>query len=142
MLPYGCNDQIKGVGTLSSLSCKDTNILGIFNKQQRRKRSHGHRHDNKKTPQLDSSIDTFTDVIDSIDHPQGVYKIKTTLFSISLPKLRLNAMLPYGCNDQIKGVGTLSSLSCKDTNILGIFNKQQRRKRSHGHRHDNKKLLN
>ena len=39
---FGCNDQIKGVGTLSSPSCKDTNVLGIFNKQQRRKRSHGH----------------------------------------------------------------------------------------------------
>ena len=33
--PYGCNNQIKGVGTLSSLSCKHTNVLGIFNKQQR-----------------------------------------------------------------------------------------------------------
>ena len=86
--PYGCNHQIKGVGTLSSPSCKDTNVPGIFNKQQRRKRSHGHRHYSKKTPQLDSSIDTFIDLIDSIDQPQGVHKIKTTLFSISLPKLR------------------------------------------------------
>ena len=42
----------------------------------------------KKTPQLDSSKDTFIDLIDSIDQPQGVHKIKTTLFSISLPKLR------------------------------------------------------
>ena len=33
--PYGRNDQIKGVGTLSSPSCKHTNVLGIFNKQQR-----------------------------------------------------------------------------------------------------------
>ena len=42
----------------------------------------------KKTPQLDSSIDTFINLIDSIDQPQDVHKIKTTLFSISLPKLR------------------------------------------------------
>ena len=84
---YGCNDQIKGVGTLSSPSCKHTNVLGIFNKQQRRKRSHGHRHYNKKTPQLDSSIDTLVNLIVSIDQPQGVHKIKATLFSISLPKL-------------------------------------------------------
>ena len=41
----------------------------------------------QKTPQLDSSIDTFIDLIDSIHQPQGVHKIKTTLFSISLPKL-------------------------------------------------------
>ena len=86
--PYGCYDQIKGVGTLSSPSCKHTSVLGIFNEQQRRKRSHGHRHYNKKTLQLDSSIDTLINLIDSIDQPQGVHKIKTTLFSISLPKLR------------------------------------------------------
>ena len=42
----------------------------------------------KQTPQLDSSIDTFINLIDSIDQPQGVHKIETTLFSISLPKLR------------------------------------------------------
>ena len=42
----------------------------------------------QKTPQLDSSIDTFINLIDSIDQPQGVHKIKTTLFSILLPKLR------------------------------------------------------
>ena len=46
----GCNDQIKGVSTLSRPSCRNTNVLGIFNKQQRRKRSHGHRHYNKRTP--------------------------------------------------------------------------------------------
>ena len=62
--------------------------MGIFNKQQRRKRSHGHRHYNKRIPQLDSSIDTFVNLIDSIDQHQRVHKIKTTLFSISLPKLR------------------------------------------------------
>ena len=33
-------------------------------------------------------MDTFINLIDSIDQPQGVHKIKTTLFSISLPKLR------------------------------------------------------
>ena len=42
----------------------------------------------KKPPQLDSSIDTFVNLINSIDQPQGVHKIKTTLSSISLPELR------------------------------------------------------
>ena len=42
----------------------------------------------QKPPQLDSSIDTFINLIDSIDQPQGVHKIKTTLFSISLAELR------------------------------------------------------
>ena len=61
--------------------------MGIFNEQQRRKRSHGHRHYNEKAPQLDSCIDTFVNLIDSIDQQQGVHKIKATLFSISLSKL-------------------------------------------------------
>ena len=42
----------------------------------------------QKTHQPDSSIDTLVNLIDSIDQPQGVHKIKTTLFSIPLPKLR------------------------------------------------------
>ena len=66
----------------------------MFNKQQRRKRSHGHRHYNKKAPQLDSSIDIMVNLIDLIDQPQGVHKIKTTLLSISLPKLRDYNHLP------------------------------------------------
>ena len=41
----------------------------------------------QKTPQLDSSIDTFVNLIDSIYQPQGVHKIKTTLFPFLLPEL-------------------------------------------------------
>ena len=33
--PYGFNDQIKGVGSLTSISCKKTNIYSLFNKQSR-----------------------------------------------------------------------------------------------------------
>ena len=37
---------------------------------------------------LDSSIDTMVNLTALIDQPQGVHKIKATLFFISLPKLR------------------------------------------------------
>ena len=40
------------------------------------------------TENSSASIDTFVNLIDSIDQLQAVHKIKTTLFSISLPKLR------------------------------------------------------
>ena len=43
--PYGFNDQVKGVSTLSSTSCKKTNVYTLFNKCQRRKR-----HYNEKAP--------------------------------------------------------------------------------------------
>ena len=78
--PYGFNDQIKGVGTLSSISCKKTNIYSLFNKQPRRKRSHGKRHYNKRTPQPDA---TTSDLVDMIEKPEGVHDINTKLFSIS-----------------------------------------------------------
>ena len=35
----------------------------------------------------------------------------------------LGSAKPYGFNDQIKGVGTFSSISCKKTNIYSLFNK-------------------
>ena len=85
--PYGFNDQIKGVGTLSSTSCKKINVYTLFNKHQRWRRSHGKRHYNKKAPKPKSSIDALITLIDMIDQPKGVHKIKTHLFSMSLPQL-------------------------------------------------------
>ena len=56
----------------------------------------------QKTPQLDSSIDTFVNLIDSIEQPQSIHKIETTLFSIPLPKLReLSALSSW--KEMIKG---------------------------------------
>ena len=86
--PYGFNDQIKGVGTLSSISCKKTNIYSLFNKQPRRKRSHGKRRYNKRAPQPDITMSTLVDLVDMIEKPEGVHKINTKLFSISFPQLR------------------------------------------------------
>ena len=85
--PYGFNDQIKGVGTLSSILCKKTNIYSLFNQQPRRKRSDGKRHYNKKAPQPDITMSTLVDLVDMIEKPEGVHKINTNLFSISFPQL-------------------------------------------------------
>ena len=62
--------------------------MSIFNKQQQWRRSHGHWHYSRKTLQLDSSIEAHVNLIDSIDQPQSIHKIKTALSSIFLPKLR------------------------------------------------------
>ena len=86
--PYGFNDQIKGVGTLSSISCKKTNIYSLIGKQPRQKRSHGKRHDNIRTPQPDVTMSTLVDLVDMIEKPEGVHKINTKLFSVSFPQLR------------------------------------------------------
>ena len=78
--PYGFNDQIKGVGTLSSTSCKKMNAYTLFKKHQRRKSSHGKCHYNKKAPQPESSRDALITLIDMIDQPKGVHKIKFICF--------------------------------------------------------------
>ena len=60
--PYGFNDQIKGVGTMSSISCKKTNIYSLFNKPPRRKKLHGKRHHNKRATRPDISMSTLVGV--------------------------------------------------------------------------------
>ena len=42
----------------------------------------------ENTSARDSSINTYVNLIGLIDQPQGVHKIKTTLFFFSLPELR------------------------------------------------------
>ena len=52
---YGFNDKIKGVGTLSSTSCKKTNVGTLFNKHQRRK-EHVENAITIKRPRSQSSV--------------------------------------------------------------------------------------
>ena len=85
--PYGFNDQIKGVSTLSTISYKRTNIYSLFNKQLRQKRSHGKRRYNKRAPQPDVTMSTLVGLLDMIEKPEGVHKTNTKLFSISFPQL-------------------------------------------------------
>ena len=65
------------------------NVYTLFNKYQRRKRSHGKRHYNKKAPQPKSSMDTLITLVDMIDQPEGVHKIKTHLFPFRFPDFPL-----------------------------------------------------
>ena len=43
---------------------------------------------NKRAPQPDVTMNTFEDLVDMIEKPEGVHKINTKLFSISFPQLR------------------------------------------------------
>ena len=113
--PYGFNDRIKGVGTLDSTSCKKTNVYTIFNKNQRRKRSHGKRRYNKKAPQPESNIDTLITLVDMIDQPEGVHKIKTHLFSVSLPQLSSFQEISYQYTNAV--ASELSNFSSTLSNL-------------------------
>ena len=60
--------------------------LCLFNKQPRRKTSHGKRHYHKRAPQPDATMSTLVDLVDMTEKPEGVHKINTKLFSISFPQ--------------------------------------------------------
>jgi len=84
-MPYGCNDNISTIGNLSSPACKSVNVLNLFNTSQRRKRSHGHRHQNhSRTPCIN-----FDSLLVDLDKPLGLHNIRTKLYGLSLPNLRL-----------------------------------------------------
>ena len=84
--PYGFNDQIKGVGTLSSISCKKTNIYSLFHKQPRRKKDNMEKG-TTRAPQPDVTMSALVDLVDMTEKPEGVHKINTKLFSVSFPQL-------------------------------------------------------
>ena len=63
------------------------NIYSLFNKQLRRKRSHGKKHYNKRAPQPDVTMSTLVDLVDMTEKPESVHNINTKLFSISFPQL-------------------------------------------------------
>ena len=58
------------------------------------------------------------------------YRTDRELFWIK----ELGTAMPYGCNDNIKGVGNLSSPGCNAINVMSLFNTIPRTKRSHGHK--------
>ena len=75
---------------------EDQHLYSLFNKQPRRKRSHGKRRYNKRAPQPDVTMSTLVDLVDMIEKPEGVHKINTKLFSISFPQLRCLQELALG----------------------------------------------
>ena len=56
-----------------------------------------------------------------------LYRTDRELFWIK----ELGTAMPYGCNDNIKGVGNLSSPGCSEINVMSLFNTIPRTKRSH-----------
>jgi hypothetical protein len=69
-MSYGCNDNIKGVGNLSSPGCNEINVMSHFNTITRTKRSHGHKRiqnpNVKKSSKPRTLQDTFNDLLSNI----------------------------------------------------------------------------
>ena len=113
--PYGCNDNIKGVGNLSSPACSSVNVMSLFNEFPRRKRSHGHRH--YKSSHTDIN---FHELLSYIHEPLGIHHIRTELYAISNVKLRKlqNECLDSAFTNQFSSEYQLSSI------ILDIAHKR------------------
>ena len=71
-MPYGCNDNSKGVGNLSSPGCNEINATF-----PRTKHRHGHKriqHPNvKKASKPRTLQDTFNDLLSNIQKPLGIH---------------------------------------------------------------------
>ena len=91
-MPYGCNDNIKGVGNLSSPACNDVNVMRLFNTNQRPVRSHGTRTytrpNVKQSVKCRSQPKLFLDLLSHLKHPLGLHYIRTILFSLPVTVLK------------------------------------------------------
>jgi hypothetical protein len=83
--PYGCNDKIDGICSLSSPTCRSVNVMYIFNSAPRSKRSHGHRH--YTSPILHDV--SLNDHLPFMQKPLGMDHIRSKLFSLPLSKLHV-----------------------------------------------------
>ena len=117
-MPYGCNDNIKGVGNLSSPGCNEINVMSLFNTIPRTKRSHGHKriqHPNvKKSSKPRTLQDTFNDLLSNIQKPLGIHHIRTILFSLLVNYLKdlRDFGLDKGGVDPFSPKYKLSSIIC------------------------------
>ena len=91
-MPYGCNDNINGVGNLSSSGCSEINVMNLCNTNPRTKRKHGHKriqHPNaKKSSKPKPLQDTFNDLLSNIHKPLGIHHIRTILISLLVNYLK------------------------------------------------------
>ncbi|XP_063446570.1 uncharacterized protein LOC134726102 [Mytilus trossulus] len=125
-MPYGCNDNIKGVGNLSSPACSDVNVMGLFNTTLRQQRSHGqkhyHRPNVKKSSKSRSPSGSFDDLLSHLHHPLGLHYIRTILFSLPvnfLKRLRDYALDKGGTNT-FSAIYRLVSIIC-DVALFRLF---------------------
>jgi hypothetical protein len=81
--PYGCNDNINSMGNLTSPGYSSVNVMNLFNRSPRRRRSHGHRH---YTPPVIHDL-SFNGLLRFYTSPLGIHNIRTKLYSVPLSRL-------------------------------------------------------
>ena len=80
--PYGLNDRLQHVGNVSHSNLRSgINVLNLFNRHKRRKRSHGHRRNSRRT--ADITLEELSNLYKAGGHG-GLHRLLTTLYSIRL----------------------------------------------------------
>ena len=139
-MPYGCNDHIFEKGNLSSPGCSDVNVMSLFNRPDRKKRSHGHRHYHRPKSVICSSTipnsETFDNLLSYMQKPLGLHHIRTSLFSFPLHNLRdfkeyaLNRPYLYANTIEYRLISIIADIS-----IYRLFRPVQSRPLLKEHRH-------
>ena len=79
--PYGLNDNVSGVGNVSSKYTDIDNIMSLFNKNTRRHRSHGHR---KNTDLFTHQYITPDYLEGLMNREDGLHRVRTSLYCVPL----------------------------------------------------------
>ena len=111
-----CGLVYEGETGRSSRSRMNGHRLAIRNRGQSLLHRHFHEPDHSVD---DMRVQIYEKIYHSSENPTLLTSIRRTrdLFCIK----ELGTAKPYGFNVQIKGDGTLSSISCKKTNIYGLW---------------------
>ena len=80
LYPYGLNDRLQHVGNVSHSSVRSrNNVFNLFNRHQRRKRSHGHRSNSSRTSEI--TLDLLCNLYNSGQGHRSLHRLLTTLHS-------------------------------------------------------------
>ncbi len=83
--PYGLNDNVKGVGNISSKYSDLSNTMSLFNTNTRSKRSHGHRKGYSSSNHQHVTFKYLTDLMSLAD---GLHRVRSVLYCVPLSFLK------------------------------------------------------
>ena len=86
MYPYGLNDRLQHVGNVSNSCVRSrNNVFNLFNRHQRRKRSHGRRSNSRRNSEI--TLDQLRNLYNGGQSHGGLHRLRTTLHSARLSNL-------------------------------------------------------
>ena len=86
MYPYGLNDRLQHIGSVSHSYVRSrNNVFNLFNRHQRRKRSHGRRSNSRRNSEI--TLDQLRNLYNGGQSHAGLHRLRITLHSARLSNL-------------------------------------------------------